>query len=114
MPNEQEMILQLDSNLFEVFWNTYGSKLNLNKAFIKKVFLAVDLKYKNLIGDSSVSDALLKNVGIFDMVNYVCAEHKFHLTLTNPEKWGDLENSLIEKYLLNNKRKSIAYGGTGL
>lgn len=96
MPNEQEMILQLDSNLFEVFWNTYGAKLNLNKAFIKKVFLAVDLKYKNLIGDSSVSDALLKNVGIFDMVNYVCAEHKFHLTLTNPEKWGDLEKD--EKY----------------
>ena len=43
MPNEQEMILQLDSNLFEVFWNTYGAKLNINKAFIKKVFLAVDL-----------------------------------------------------------------------
>ena len=29
-------------------------------------------------------------------------------------KWGDLENSLIEKYLLYNKRKSIAYGGKGL
>ena len=66
MPNnQQDMILQLDSNLFQVFWTTYGAKLNMNKAFVKKVFLAVDLKYKNLISDSSVSDALLKNVGIF-------------------------------------------------
>ena len=97
MPNnQQEMILQLDSNLFEVFWTTYGAKLNMNKAFVKKVFLAVDLKYKNLISDSSVSDALLKNVGIFDMVNYICAEHKFHLSLAKPEKWEEIESD--EKY----------------
>lgn len=96
MPSNQEMILQLDSNLFEVFWNTYGEKINLNKAFVKKVFLAVDLKYKNLIGDSSVSDVLLKNVGIFDMVNYICAEHRFHLSLASPEKWVEIEND--EKY----------------
>ena len=49
MPNNEEMILQLDANLFEVFWSTYGSKININKDFVKKVFLAVDLKYKNLI-----------------------------------------------------------------
>ena len=96
MPSNQEMILQLDSNLFEVFWNTYGEKINLNKAFVKKVFLAVDLRYKNLIGDSSVSDVLLKNVGIFDMVNYICAEHRFHLSLASPEKWVEIEND--EKY----------------
>ena len=71
MPSNQEMILQLDSNLFEVFWNTYGEKINLNKAFVKKVFLAVDLRYKNLIGDSSVSDVLLKNVGIFDLERFI-------------------------------------------
>ena len=96
MPSNQEMILQLDSNLFEVFWNTYGEKINLNKAFVKKVFLTVDLRYKNLIGDSSVSDVLLKNVGIFDMVNYICAEHRFHLSLASPEKWAEIEND--EKY----------------
>ena len=30
MPNNEEMILQLDANLFEVFWSTYGSKININ------------------------------------------------------------------------------------
>ena len=96
MPNSQDVILQLDANLFEVFWSTYGNKINLNKEFVKKVFLAVDLKYKNLIGDSSVSDALLKNIGIFDMVNYICAEHRFHLSLSKPERWAEMESD--EKY----------------
>ena len=105
MPNNEEMILQLDANLFEVFWSTYGSKININKDFVKKVFLAVDLKYKNLISDSSVSDALLKNIGIFDMVNYICAEHKFHLSLSKPERWIELEND--EKYF--NQLVSICY-----
>ena len=61
MPNEKEnaMIYQIDENLFEVFWDTYKDKLNLNKDFIKKVFLAVDLKYKNIIAEATVSDALL-------------------------------------------------------
>lgn len=105
MPNNEEMILQLDANLFEVFWSTYGSKINLNKDFVKKVFLAVDLRYKNLISDSSVSDALLKNIGIFDMVNYICAEHRFHLSLSKPEMWQEMEKD--EKYF--NQLVSICY-----
>ena len=89
--NEELMIRKIDGNLFELFWQTYGEKLQLNKDFIKEVFLAVDIKYKQTISDSSISDALLKNVGVFDMVNYICAEHKFHLSLTKPELRDDLE-----------------------
>lgn len=91
MTDNEEMIRKIDGNLFEVFWDTYGNKVGLNKAFIKDVFLAVDIKYKNLISDSSVSDALLKNVGIYDMVNYICAEHRFHLSITKPELREALE-----------------------
>lgn len=105
MPNNEEMIIKIDGNLFEVFWSTYGQRLNLNKDFIKKVFLAVDIKYKNLISDSSVSDVLLKNIGVFDMVNYICAEHKFHLGLTKMERWQEIEND--EKYF--NQLVKICY-----
>lgn len=90
--NNDRMITQIDENLFEVFWETYGERLNLKKDFIKKVFLAVDVKYKHLIADSSVTDALLKNIGIFDMVNYICAEHIFHLGLIKPEMRDSLES----------------------
>ena len=31
MPTSEEMIIKLDGNLFEVFWNTYGEQLKLNK-----------------------------------------------------------------------------------
>ena len=48
MTDNQEMIKKIDGNLFDVFWETYKNKLNLNKDFIKEVFLAVDLKYKEL------------------------------------------------------------------
>ncbi len=94
MPNEKEnaMIYQIDENLFEVFWDTYKDKLNLNKDFIKKVFLAVDLKYKNIIAEATVSDALLKNVSVYDMVNYICAEHYFHLAMIKAELKSSLEN----------------------
>ena len=102
---EENMITQIDENLFEVFWNQYGERINLNKEFIKKVFLSVDLKYKKLISDSSVSDALLKNVGIFDMVNYICAEHKFHLSVVKPEMRENLEKDA--KYF--NQLVSICY-----
>lgn len=105
MPTSEEMIIKLDGNLFEVFWNTYGEQLKLNKEFIKRVFLAVDIKYKNRISDGSVADALLKNVGVFDMVNYICAEHKFHLSMFKPETWQDLEND--EKYF--NQLVNICY-----
>ena len=105
MPTSEEMIIKLDGNLFEVFWNTYGEQLKLNKEFIKRVFLAVDIKYKNRISDGSVEDALLKNVGVFDMVNYICAEHKFHLSMFKPETWQDLEND--EKYF--NQLVNICY-----
>lgn len=105
MTDNQEMIKKIDGNLFDVFWETYKNKLNLNKDFIKEVFLAVDLKYKELISDSSVSDALLKNVGIFDMVNYICAEHIFHLSITKPELKSQLE--LDNKYF--NQLVSICY-----
>ena len=91
MTDNEEMIKKIDGNLFEVFWDTYGSKVGLNKTFIKDVFLAVDIKYKTLISDSSVADALLKNVGIYDMVNYICAEHRFHLSITKPELREELE-----------------------
>lgn len=91
MTDNEEMIKKIDGNLFEVFWDTYGSKVGLNKTFIKDVFLAVDIKYKTLISDSSVADALLKNVGIYDMVNYICAEHRFHLSITKPELREKLE-----------------------
>lgn len=93
---EELMISKIDENLFEVFWNQYGSRINLNKDFIKRVFLSVDLKYKKLISDSSVSDALLKNIGIFDMVNYICAEHMFHLSMVAPDKRLSLEQD--QKY----------------
>ena len=105
MPTSEEMIIKLDGNLFEVFWNTYGEQLKLNKEFIKRVFLAVDIKYKNRISDGSVADALLKNVGVFDMVNYICAEHKFHLSMFKPETWNNLEND--EKYF--NQLVNICY-----
>ena len=105
MPTSEEMIIKLDGNLFEVFWNTYGEQIKLNKEFIKRVFLAVDIKYKNRISDGSVADALLKNVGVFDMVNYICAEHKFHLSMFKPETWNDLEND--EKYF--NQLVNICY-----
>ena len=105
MPTSEEMIIKLDGNLFEVFWNTYGEHIKLNKEFIKRVFLAVDIKYKNRISDGSVADALLKNVGVFDMVNYICAEHKFHLSMFKPETWNDLEND--EKYF--NQLVNICY-----
>ena len=49
MTDNEEMIRKIDGNLFEVFWDTYGNKVGLNKAFIKDVFLAVDIKYKNWI-----------------------------------------------------------------
>ena len=96
--NEELMIRQIDGNLFEVFWQSYGSKINLNKSFIKEVFLAVDIKYKNTISDSSMADALLKNVGIFDMVNFICAEHRFHLDITKPELRESLEKD--DKYFM--------------
>ncbi|MCI5744696.1 MAG: DUF5677 domain-containing protein [Erysipelotrichaceae bacterium] len=90
------MITQISENLFEVFWSTYSNSINLNKEFIKKVFLAVDLKYKKRIADSSVTDALLKNVGVFDMVFYICAEHRFHLQLVKDEYKNQIEQD--EKY----------------
>ena len=105
MNNNDEMIIQLDGNLFEIFWDTYGANLKLNKEFIKKVFLAVDIKYKNTISDSSVSDALLKNVGVFDMVNYICAEHRFHLGMVKPENIEKLEQD--QNYF--NQLVSIVY-----
>ena len=37
MPKTDDaMINQINENLFEVFWSTYGKKINLNKEFIKK------------------------------------------------------------------------------
>ncbi len=96
MANEDKMISQIAENLFEVFWDTYGDKIQLNKDFIKKVYIAVDLKYKKLIADSTVSDALLKNIGVFDMANYICAEHKFHLSIVKDEYKSKLETD--EKY----------------
>ena len=106
MPKTDDvMINQINENLFEVFWSTYGSKINLNKEFIKKVFLSVDIKYKKLIAESTVSDALLKNVGIYDMVNYICAEHSFHLSLLNDEVKAKLEQN--ENYF--NQLVNICY-----
>ena len=104
MTDNEEMIKKIDGNLFEVFWDTYGSKVGLNKTFIKDVFLAVDIKYKTLISDSSVADALLKNVGIYDMVNYICAEHRFHLSITKPELREELEKDNM--YFIQNIQTS--------
>lgn len=95
MDKDELMINQIDANLFEVFWNIYGEKINLNKEFIKKVFLAVDLRYKRFISDSSVSDALLKNIAVYDMIQYICAEHRFHLSLVNSEKYTQIEQDEI-------------------
>ena len=92
MPKTDDaMINQINENLIEVFWSTYGKKINLNKEFIKKVFLSVDIKYKKLISESTVSDALLKNIGIYDMVNYICAEHSFHLSLLTEDVKAKIE-----------------------
>ena len=38
-----------------------------------------------------MSDALLKNIGVYDMVNYICAEHVFHASLLKPEARDELE-----------------------
>ena len=108
--NEELMIRQIDGNLFEVFWQSYGSKINLNKSFIKEVFLAVDIKYKNTISDSSMADALLKNVGIFDMVNFICAEHRFHLDITKPELREALEKDDTETTAAWEKAEVIVNG----
>ena len=89
--NEVNMIMKIDENLFDLFWDSYGNNIKLNKDFIKRVFLSLDLRYKQLISDSTVSDALLKNIGVFDMVNYICAEHLFHLGLF-PKDPQELEN----------------------
>ena len=106
MPNADDaMINQINENLFEVFWSTYGNKINLNKAFIKKVFLSVDIKYKKLIAESTVSDALLKNIGIYDMVNYICAEHSFHLSLLTDDVKAKIEQD--ENYF--NQLVNICY-----
>ena len=115
MPNKDDlMINQINENLFEVFWSTYGNKIKLNKEFIKKVFLAVDIKYKKLISESSVSDALLKNLGIYDMVNYICAEHSFHLSLVKDDVkekieqdqnyFNQLVNVCYDKLIINEFR----------
>lgn len=99
MPEQEEkMIMQINDNLFELFWETYGKSIHMHKDFIKRVFLSLDLKYKKLISDSSVSDALLKNIGIFDMVNYICAEHLFHISLISPDMVDKLEHD--EKYFV--------------
>lgn len=103
--DQNKIIMQIDENLFEMFWQSYGNKLNFNKEFIKKVFLAVDIKYKTLIADSTVSDALLKNIGVFDVVNYICAEHVFHTSLVKPDQREALEND--EKYF--NQLVNICY-----
>lgn len=103
--DQNKIIMQIDENLFEMFWQSYGNKLNFNKEFIKKVFLAVDIKYKTLIADSTVSDALLKNIGVFDVVNYICAEHVFHTSLVKPDQKEALEND--EKYF--NQLVNICY-----
>jgi len=108
MDNQQgfNLIAQLDENLFEIFWEGYGKVINLNKDFIKKVFLAVDIKYKSVISSSDDKvDALLKNVSVFDTINYICAEHKFHLNLINKERVNELEND--EKYF--NQLVGICY-----
>ena len=47
--DQNKIIIQIDENLFEMFWETYNNKLNLNKDFIKRVFVAVDIKYKKLL-----------------------------------------------------------------
>ena len=103
--NQNKLIIQIDENLFEVFWNTYGANLKLNKEFIKKVFIAVDIKYKTLIADSTVTDVLLKNVGVFDMINYICAEHVFHSNLLKAELKDKLESD--ENYF--NQLVNICY-----
>ena len=111
--NEVNMIMKFDENLFELFWETYGNNIKLNKDFIKRVFLSLDLRYKQLIGDSTVSDALLKNIGIFDMVNYICAEHIFHLSLfpkepqeleNDNEYFNQLINICLDKLVINELR----------
>lgn len=103
--NESKMITKIDENLFEVFWDTYGQNLKLNKEFIKKVFLAVDLKYKMLIADSTAADALLKNIGIYDIINYICAEHYFHLSIVKK----DLKEKLEDDETYFNQLVNICY-----
>ena len=39
MDKEDQLILEIDANLFDAFWNTYGKKSHLTYEFIKKIFL---------------------------------------------------------------------------
>jgi len=111
MEKEELIINKIDDNLFELYWDTYGKNNPLNKAFIKKVFLKVDARYKKIIADASVKAALVKNVGIYDTINYICAEHKFHLALVkkdmieafeNDENYfNQLTNIVLDKMVIN-------------
>ncbi len=91
MNQSNQLILGIDSSLFDVFWNTYGKKSNLNYDFIKKVFLAVDLKYKNFISDNSLQHIILKNLNVYDIAFYVCEEHLFYKRFLKEEDFLKLE-----------------------
>ena len=93
MDKEDQLILEIDANLFDAFWNTYGKKSHLTYEFIKKIFLSVDLKYKNFISNRSLQNIILKNLNVTDIAFYVCEEHLFHKKFFKDEDLKKLENS---------------------
>ncbi len=93
MDKEDQLILEIDANLFDAFWNTYGKKSHLTYEFIKKIFLSVDLKYKNFISNRSLQNIILKNLNVTDIAFYVCEEHLFHKKFFKDEDLKKLENN---------------------
>lgn len=92
MDNNDKIILNIDANLFEVFWEVYGKNISLKKEFVKKIFLMVDIKYKKFISETSISSIVLKNLNVYDIAYYVCEEHSFNIRFIPKEKIEGLEN----------------------
>ncbi len=93
MDNSQEMILAIDTNLFEAFWEAYGKNITLNKEFIKKIFIEVDTRYKKFISETSIQSIMIKNLSVYDICVYICEEHIFNLQFIKKEEIANLENN---------------------
>ena len=94
MDKDDQLIINIDSNLFDAFWKTYGEMSSLNKIFIKKVFIDVDLRYKHFISESSLQNIILKNLNIYDIAFYICEEHLYNLQFVTKDQIQSLENDV--------------------
>ena len=93
MDNSKDIVLAVDLNLFEAFWEAYGSNIPLKKEFIKKIFIEVDTKYKKFISETSIQSIMVKNLSVYDICVYICEEHIFNLQFVKKEDIENLENN---------------------